>query len=300
MNYRPKGPYGVVMTPVNKNGEIDFDALGKQIDYLATSSLTGIVVCGTTSEFIQMSQDENMAIMSYASKRSKDKIEVLAGACQSNINNVTVLATKAKALGLPAVMVCPPYYTPLSQEDIAEFYITLANSVDIDIILYNLPAFTSKIELDTISRLINVKNIIGIKDSSGNMKDIISYVNLARKKRPDFAILTGTDQIILPALVGGCVGSMTALSGIIPQINTEIYSAFYEKDYDKAFELQMSTIELLNTAESIVFPSGYKIIADKMGYTTGEARQVIQVEGTPRYIDTENKIKEDLKRMGLI
>ena len=301
MKFRIKGPYGIILTPFDELGYIRFDAMETQIEKLFEyTGLSGVVVCGTTSEFIQMSVKENISVINHCAQYNREGFAVIAGACASNLGNASALAKAAYEAGLPAVLVCPPYYTPLTQEDVADFYRALADAVEIDIILYNIPTFTNSISFSTIEKLIEIENFIGVKDSSGNVKEIIGFVSLAQRKRPDFAVFTGTDQIILPALASGCVGSMTALSGILPHLNINIYDAFYRGDLSSALESQMKTIELLRLAESIVFPAGYKIIAEKTGYSTGEARQVIPKRETVMYTEVDKQIENEMKKRGLI
>ena len=294
------GPYGVLLTPFDEAGNIRFDALRKQIDRLTGSGLTGIVICGTTGEFIQMTAEENIALMECAAECANGRLEVIAGACAANLRDTIRLAEAAAHLRFPAVLVCPPYYTPLSQGDIATFYTKLAEVADVNILLYNIPAFTTAIAPDTLRRLIQMPRIIGIKDSSGDMKNIIGSVSLSRRERPDFVVFTGTDQIILPSLAAGCSGSMTALSALLPELNTAIYDAFSRQDWQKARLAQLKTIELLRLAESVVFPAGYKIIGALTGYETGEARQVIPVKDTSAYNEAERTMKAVLKELNIL
>lgn len=292
--FTPKGPYGALLTPYNEDGSISEEGLRRQVEFLIQSGISGIFPCGTTGEFVHLSFEENSRVLDIVVDQAKGRMDVLPGACSSNIYTTLKMVRHAEKLGCPCTVICPPYYIPLKQNEIIHFYRTIASSINSNIILYNIPAFTNGISMDTLEELMKEPNIIGIKDSSGNMKAIAHYVRLAKEKRPDFAVMTGSDDFILSALVGGCVGSMTALSGIIPEITTQIYQLYYDKDYEGAVTMQHSILKLLSLAESIAFPAGYKIIAECRGFAMGPSKQVVPEIGTARMKEIEKEIAKEL------
>jgi dihydrodipicolinate synthase/N-acetylneuraminate lyase len=293
----PKGPYAALLTPYNEDGTVCEEGLRSQVEFLSKSGIAGIFPCGTSGEFIHLSVEENCRVMDIVTDQAKGRTDVLPGTCSSNIETTLKLARHAEKLGCPAVVICPPYYITLDQKDVLKYFQTVARSINIGIILYNIPQFTNEISLETLQELMEEKNVVGIKDSSGNMKRMIHYIRVLKEKRPDFAAMTGSDDIIYPALAGGCVGSMTALSGIVPEINVQIYKAFYQGDHGKALSLQHSTLKLLSLAESVAFPAGYKLAAEKRGFCMGPSKQTVSEMGTAAWVELEKAIEGELYKL---
>ncbi|HBM80548.1 MAG: dihydrodipicolinate synthase family protein [Clostridiales bacterium] len=295
--FRPLGPYAAILIPFEQDGRLDVDGLKKQIDFLVDSGISGIFPCGTSGEFVNLSIVENCEIMDVVSQGASGRMDVLPGACASSIDGTLRLIKNAEKNNCPAVVVCPPYYYTLNQREVLSYYKEIIKKTDINIILYNIPAFTNEISMDTFKELIMEDKVVGIKDSSGNMKKIIHYVQAADELRPDFAVMTGTDDILVPALIGGCTGSMTALSGIIPEVTTQIYRSFYERDFDKAVKLQKSILRLLELAESILFPAGYKLVMEERGFKMGHLKQVIPEMKNGEYLEIRKLIKNELTKI---
>ncbi len=295
--FQLKGPYAALLTPFNQEGTVNEGTLRRQVQFLLNSRITGLFPCGTTGEFVHLTPEENMRVMEIVAEEAAGKMQVVPGVSSSNKDTTITLMRKAKGLGCPAAVICPPYYITLEQKDILAYYKKLIASVDIPIVLYNIPMFTNEISLEVFTELLKEKNVIAIKDSSGNMKRIMHYIDIVKRVRPNFSVMTGTDDMLFPALMGGCVGSMTALSGILPEINTGIYKAYYEKNYERARELQYKTLRILSYAESISFPAGYKIIMEKRGFKMGLSKQVVAEMGTEKYTEIEKAIELELKNI---
>ena len=293
--FYPQGPYAALLTPYTVEGKINEATLRDEVEFLASSNITGIFPCGSSGEFIHLSTEENCRIMDIVADQLKGRKIILPGTCSSNVDTTVQLIKKAEEVGCPAVVICPPYYITLSQEEILEYYRILARRVKTaKIILYNIPMFTNEISMTIFRELLKEKSIIAIKDSSANMKRISHYIDIVRNERQDFAVMTGTDDILFPALVSGCVGSMTAFSGILPEITTGIYEAFYNQEYSTALQLQQSIMKLLRCADSLAFPAGYKMIMEKRGLSMGPSKQVIPQMGTDQYKEMEREMEMEL------
>lgn len=296
--FKPIGPYAALATPFKQDGSVNYSVLSKEVEFLVEKKVSGLFPCGSTGEFIHLNMGDNHRVIKEVVRQAGGRVPVVPGSCASNIDDAVEHAQYAAQLGCPAVVICPPYYIRLSQDAILKYYRTIARAVDVGIVLYNIPAFTDEISFCTFQRLVEEDNIIGIKDSSGNLKTIMHFIQYVQSKRPGFAIMTGTDDIIFPALAGGCVGSMTALAGIVPEVITQLYTAHHNEDYDTALRLQLSIVELTQLAESISFPAGYKLILERRGFDMGRSKQVIAEEGTLDYIQLKNVI--DLQLKGLL
>lgn len=255
MNKRITGPYAVLLTPffyksVNKQIFIE------QIKMLNNSGISGYVSNGSTGEFIQLSLEEQMELTEIAAKeKSKDK-KLVAGACTANYVDTLKLCNHAAKSGADAALICPPFYFKYSEEEREEYFVKVADASPIPVVLYNIPFFTQELELRVVYCLLKHKNIIGIKDSSANMKRLMHMSQMFEKTEK--SILTGTDDILVPALVGGCVGSFTAFAAIYPNEICALYKAIEEGDLKKANAIQYSLMPALRQADSETFPSGYK------------------------------------------
>ncbi len=269
-----KGPYGVLLTPFTKEGKVDYNAMEFELDFLLKSDIQGFFACGTTGEFVSLSPKENIELMAFVAKRIGGKKQLLAGASDPNPATSISYLKAASDLGYDAAMICPPYYFTMKQDDVVRYYKYMADQNIIDLILYKIPMFTNTIELPSFERLLQEKRIVGMKDSSANMKQIEHEADIVSRKRPDFSLLTGTDDCIVPALLAGCVGSVTAFSVIVPEVNATIYKLYNEGHIKEAQELNRRALRLLRLADSVMFPSGYKLVYEQRNFPMGHCQVV--------------------------
>ena len=249
------------MTPFSGN-KVDKAAYIAQVERLNKSGVSGYVTNGSTGEFIQLSLDEQMELSALVAEIKAEDKKLIVSACTGNVADTVKLCRHAGSIGASAVLVCPPYYFKYSQKDQEAYFAEVARLSPIPVFLYNIPFFTQEIPLDSALRLLELDNVIGIKDSSANMKRLEHMVEATAGKEVN--IFTGTDDILFPALVGGCVGSMTAFATIYPDEVCAIYKAVAEGDYKKAKEIQFSLMPILRKADSETFPRGYKRLMEQV------------------------------------
>lgn len=260
MNDKIYGAFAVLMTPFIKD-KIDKKAFIEQIKRVNDSDIPGFVTNGSTAEYIQLSLEEQMLITEItAREKAKDK-KLIVSACTGNLVDTVKLCKHAGKVNADAVLVCPPYYFKYTKEERESYYKAVADLSPVPVLLYSVPFFTQEIELDLCFKLFDYPNIIGIKDSSANMKRLEHMVEYVKDK--NISVMTGTDDILFPALVGGVHGSLTALATIFPDKISGIYKAVNECDYKKAKEIQFSMMPDLRTADSLSFPFGYKRLLTK-------------------------------------
>lgn len=294
-NYKPTGAFGVLLTPFNEDGKTNFEIFDKEVDFLANSEIDGLFPCATTGEFVHLSPEENIQILRRTARIAGNKKQLAAGACSSNFDTTLSYMKVAAECGYDAAVICVPYYITMNQADVYEYFKKLARENVIKIILYNIPMFTGEISIDVYTKLLMEENIVGIKDSSAHMKRIAHLNDIARRERPDFSVLSGTDDCLVPALTCGCCGSMTAMSTILPEINAEIYRKFRLGDIKGAQELNNSYLRLIRLADSIAFPAGYKLIMEMRGLTMGN-KPIVHEHGTEEYGRLIEDIKAELIR----
>lgn len=256
-----RGAIGVTVTPFKDDWHADLDAVRAQAARLEQSHIAGVFPCASTGEFTHMTMEEQRAVL-FATRDGLDgRKALIGGACAPNLRQAIAYARLAKEAGCDACVACPPYYYPLSQKEIEAFYRELARAAELPVIMYHVPFFTSGIEADTVERLAKINHIIGIKDSSANMKRITHLCQL-HDSQPDFLIYTGTDDCLFPALCAGVDGSMTALAASLPDLVSQVYKAFFEGDLQKAGEHQRRMLPVLKAADALPFPLGYKLVAE--------------------------------------
>ena len=256
-----KGPFSVLMTPFN-GAHVDKEAYLKQVERLNGTNVSGYVTNGSTGEFIQLSLNEQMQISEWTAKAKAKNKKLIVSACTGNPVDTVKICRHAGEIGADAVLVCPPYYFKYTPSEREEYFTKVANISPVPVFLYNIPFFTQELELNIIYRLLTHTNIIGIKDSSANMKRLEHMVQKTQDMPVE--IFTGTDDILFPALVGGVTGSMTALATVYPDKICGIYKAVENGDYETAKQIQFSIMEDLRGADSETFPKGYKKLMERV------------------------------------
>jgi len=269
-----KGAFGVLLTPFTEDGKVDYNAYEKELDFVSKSDITGFFVCGTTGEFISLSPEQNVEMLEFAARFLKGKKKLLAGASDPNPATTIKYMKVAANFGYDATMICPPYYFTMKQEDVVRYYKYLAKQNICDIVLYKIPMFTNTIEVPSFEELLGERRIVGMKDSSANIKQIAHEADLVRRNRPDFSLMGGTDDSLVPSLLAGCVGSVTAFSVIVPEINARIYELFNAGKITDAMVLNQKVLRLLRLADSTMFPSGYKLVYEQRGLPMGHCQVV--------------------------
>ena len=252
---------GVTVTPFTQAGLVDLDTVREQAEYLGASNVAGVFPCASTGEFPHLDMAEQRAIAVATRDVLEGKKHLIAGACASSLRGALALAEQAKALRFDACVACPPYYYPLTQAEVYAYYRALAAQAEVPVILYHVPFFTTGIEMDTVEKLLKIPNVIGIKDSSANMKRI-AHLCCLRDAREDFLVYTGTDDCLLPALAAGVDGSMTAFAACAPALVAAVYAAYNRGDYAAAEKCQRAMMPLLKAADALPFPLGYKLVAE--------------------------------------
>jgi len=261
-----QGAIGVTVTPFISGETPDYEEIKRQTEILCKSEIDGIFPCSSTGEYPKISFENKIKIMETVASQNEGRKVLVAGACSVSIEEIKKFIDKAKELCYDACLICPPYYYPLKQDEVLRFYKEIcAYAEDMRIIAYNVHFFTTEIMPDTFVKLLEIPNLVGMKDSSGNLKKISHECDLARSIKPDFIVYTGTDDCLLPALIAGCKGSMTAFGAIFPETIKSIYKYYESGNLQKATEIQRSILPLLRLADSLVFPDGYKLVAKAAG-----------------------------------
>lgn len=276
MNIAPiQGIYCPNPVPLDSRGEIDEAELRRYIDWLIDGGVHGIYTNGSAGEFLRFSLEERRRICRIVCEQVAGRVQVLAGATENNVREVIESCELYKGYGARAVALLPPIYYKLSQESIYQYFAEIARNVSIDVTLYNIPLFCSPIEVTTIKRLaLDFPNVVGMKDSSGDMSYFGRVVGAIKPQRPDFALLSGWEAALAPAMLLGAVGGTHASSAALPELTRRLYDLCATKQWDAASHLQIRLIEFFDVLLfSADFPEGLRAAVELRGIRLGKSRQ---------------------------
>lgn len=284
-----------MVTPFDENQKMNKKATEALVDRLIERGVHGLFILGTNGEFHTLSDEEKVEFAKWVVAHTNKRVPVYAGTGGCSTKGTIELSLKMKEAGVDALSVITPYLLPLSQEEIFNHYKAIAEAVEIPIILYNIPKNTgNNINPETLKRLMDVKNIWGIKDSSGNTENTQGYVDVSKEK--DFAVLMGSDSKILAGLKMGVKGSVASTSNVITEHIVSIYNSFMENDMEKAQKLQEEVDVLRDVSKLGTIPSVIKRALVILGVEAGEARLPVSPIGAKH----DEEISKMLKFYGLL
>jgi 4-hydroxy-tetrahydrodipicolinate synthase len=295
MMFKPEGVYVAMMTPFREDGTVNEEELRRTVDFAIDGGVDGLFPVSTVGEYVHMTLEERFRVMEVVAEQARGRVKVTPGVGTTHPQQSIVLAEKAKALGSDGVVIPPPYFYTLSQEMIEKYFESIADAVDIPIILYNIPLFTQPLSYDVVKRLARRPNIIGMKDSSGSMVDFVHFVDKCRLIGEDMAFLVGREDIFFPALMAGARGCMVVIAGILPEIMVAIYRAWQRGDYQEAVELQYSILLLMRAMFSMPFPLGFKVAMEMRGFKMGPPKQPLSDAERFKYNTTKSRIQKIMR-----
>ena len=218
-----------VATPMQANEDLDLPRLKWFLDHLISSGVHGVFVLGTNSEFYALDEAEKQQVIAAAVEHVRGRVPVYAGTGAETTREAIRLTQMAEKEGADGVSVITPYFILPNQQEIFDHYRRIADATKLPVILYNNPATCGgvKIDVETVARLAEMPNILGVKDSSGDLQNTIEFIRVV----PDrFSVLMGRDTLIYPAMIFGAKGAVPATGNIAPKLLVEIYEAFQRGD----------------------------------------------------------------------
>ena len=262
------------LVPLDGKGRINEAELRRYTDWLIDKGVSGLYPNGSTGEFTRFSPEERRWIIHIIADQTAGRVPILAGAAEANVRDTLAACEAYAEMGCTAAAICSPYYYKISQESVGEYFAELARHTALDIVLYNIPQFANEIAIPTVMKLIDHERIVGMKDSSRDLPRFLNLINLIKPRRPDFAMLIGTEEILVPALIMGADGGTVATSGIVPEVVMKMYNATINGDLDEAKRIQFKLLELINVMLfGASFPEGFRAALGLRGFTLGESRQ---------------------------
>ena len=261
-----------IVTPMNADGSINYDKLGELIEWQIAEGTDAIIICGTTGESSTMGDDEHVEAIKYAIDKVNHRVPVIAGTGSNHTEYAVGLSKKAEELGADAVLLVTPYYNKTSQKGLIVHYTTIANAINIPIILYNVPSRTGvNITPETLKELAKVKNIVAVKEASGNISQIARVAALCGD---ELDIYSGNDDQIVPIMALGGKGVISVLSNVMPKETHEITQLCLENKYPEANAKMNKLLDLANSNGLFcdVNPIPVKEALNLMGWDVGECR----------------------------
>ncbi len=259
-----------LITPMNSDGSVNFDELGRLLEFQIENGTDAIISCGTTGEAATLSVEEHKAVLSYTAEKVNGRIPVVGGAGSNDTATAIDISIAAQSYGVDALLSVTPYYNKTSQSGLVKHFTTIADKVDVPIILYNVPSRTGcNMKSKTYAELSKHHNIVGVKEANGD----ISSVSLTRSLcGDDFAIYSGNDDQTVPFMSLGGKGVISVFANTCPKEMHEICQACLDNNFKKAAEMNFHYIELMNIMFSDVNPIPVKTAMNLIGFNAGECR----------------------------
>ena len=264
-----KGAFTALVTPFS-NGQIDTQALRNHVDFQIEKGIDGLVPCGTTGEASTLSHDEHVEVVRITVEHAAGRVPVIAGSGSNSTAEALELTKRVKETGANACLMITPYYNKPTQEGLFQHFSTIAEKVDIPIILYNVPGRTGINMLpDTVARLAAVPNIVGLKDAAADLKQ----TSFTRQLVPDdFVILSGEDTLVYPLMAVGASGVISVTSNILPGEMAELCRRFLGGDVTGAAELHHRLLPICDAMFVETNPIPVKAALAMMGRIENELR----------------------------
>lgn len=264
-----KGSIVAIVTPF-KNGKIDEKALRRLIEFQIKNGTDGIVPCGTTGESATLSYEEHERVIELTVEAVNKRVSVIAGTGSNSTREAIELTKHAEKAGADAALLITPYYNKPTQEGLFQHFKAVSEEVSIPLIVYNVPSRTGVNMLpETVARLSELKNIVGIKEATGDLKQVSQIIKLCRN---DFYVLSGDDFVTLPMLAVGAKGVISVTSNIIPSDVAQMIDAFFAGDYKRAVELHFKMWDINVAMFLETNPIPVKTALALMGMITPEMR----------------------------
>lgn len=266
-----KGAGVAIATPMKENLEVNYDKLDEMLEEQIAGGTDAIVICGTTGESATMTEEEHAATIRFAIERVNHRIPVIAGTGSNCTRTAIQLSKEAQEDGADGILLVTPYYNKATQKGLIQHYTAVAKSVDLPIIMYNVPGRTGcNIQPETAAKLAkDVDNIVAIKAATGNLAQESKTMALAEGR---LDMYSGEDGLIVPLMSIGAKGVISVLSNVAPKQTHDICATFAAGDVAKAAQLQFKALELVDALFCEVNPIPVKHALNLMGWDMGPLR----------------------------
>lgn len=258
-----------IATPFTEDG-VNFEEFGKLIEFQIENGVDAIIVCGTTGESATMTKEEREKTIKFAIDAVAKRTKVVVGTGSNSTKAAVEMSKFAEEAGADALLVVTPYYNKTTQKGLVAHYTEIAKAVNIPIIMYSVPSRTGvNISPETCLELSKIKNIVAIKEASGNLSQVAKIASLCKE---NLDIYSGNDDQIIPVLSLGGKGVISVLSNIMPKYTHDMTMKYFKGEVQEATKMQLDVIDLIDNLFSEVNPIPVKHALNLMGYDFGKPR----------------------------
>lgn len=286
-----RGSMVAIVTPFNE-GEVDYETLGRLIDFQIENGTDAIVPCGTTGESPTLSHEEHDQVVKFTVDKVNRRVKVIAGAGSNSTREALRLTAHAQAMGADGALVITPYYNKPTQRGMIEHFGMIARETDIPMVLYNVPGRTGvKLEPETIAELFTLKNIVAVKEACGSVDQVNKILNLC-----DITVISGDDSLTLPMIAVGGHGVISVAANIIPGAVSKMVHSALDGNWDEARKDHYELYALFNMMFIETNPIPVKTALAMMG----KVREEFRLPLCPLSPASRGELKNLLERYGLI
>lgn len=290
-----KGAGVAIVTPFHENGDINYEKFEELLEEQISGGTDAIIVCGTTGESSTLTHEEHLDLIRFCAEKVDGRVPVVAGTGSNCTKTAVYLSTEAEKYGVDGLLLVTPYYNKATQKGLFEHYKRIADSVKLPIILYNVPSRTGcNILPQTVVKLCTeVSNIVGIKEASGNISQVVKLMSLAGGK---IDLYSGNDDQVVPLLSLGGKGVISVVSNVAPRQMHDICQKFFDGDVEGSMKEQLRAIELCDALFCEVNPIPVKTAMNLMGKNVGPTHMPLS-EMEPKNVEI---LKTALHNYGIL
>jgi 4-hydroxy-tetrahydrodipicolinate synthase len=286
-----KGVYTACITPFTEEYEIDEEGFRENLQFQIASGVDGLVILGTTAESPTLSEEEQEIVLKIALEEAKGRLPVWVGTGSYSTKEAIKKTIKAKVMGADGALVVTPYYNKPTQEGLFRHFEAIAHSTKFPIIVYNIQGRTGQnLSTDTLKRLSYLPEIVGVKEASGNINQMIEVIETIAPARPEFSVMSGDDALTLPLMSLGGAGVISVASNLIPKEIREMVLFALKGDFHEARKLHYELMPIFRDAFIETNPTPIKFMMGKMGMKAGPVRLPL----SPLLPENEQKIVKNL------
>ena len=260
-----------IITPMKENGDVNFEKFGEIVEEQIAGNTDAIIVCGTTGEASTLTHEEHLACIKFVVEKVNKRIPVIAGTGSNCTKTAVYLSQEAEKLGADGVLLVSPYYNKATQNGLKNHFVTIAKSIHIPVILYNIQGRTGvNILPSTIAAIAEeAENVVAVKEASGNISQV---AEIAKQTKGKLDIYSGNDDLIIPILSLGGKGVISVLSNVAPKQTHQMCEEYFNGNVEKAKDMQLEALDLIHALFCEVNPIPVKAAMNLMGKEVGSLR----------------------------
>ena len=260
-----------LITPMKENGDVNFEKFGEIVEEQIAGNTDAIIVCGTTGEASTLTHEEHLACIKFVVEKVNKRIPVIAGTGSNCTKTAVYLSQEAEKLGADGVLLVSPYYNKATQNGLKNHFVTIAKSIHIPVILYNIQGRTGvNILPSTIAAIAEeAENVVAVKEASGNISQV---AEIAKQTKGKLDIYSGNDDQIIPILSLGGKGVISVLSNVAPKQTHQMCEEYFNGNVEKAKDMQLEALDLIHALFCEVNPIPVKAAMNLMGKEVGSLR----------------------------